>query len=284
MRPCSSVSRMPSITLPFSASGWEAASTPSTASRFGAEKDFLGRHVRHEADAALRRVRARHPDMFIRQTDDSVRSQRIFISYLLELQGVQSARHFLQIRAVRAPRFHRVAALGDANRAENRLPQLFHRRVVRIVREDLLRPIQHRHADHAPREAVRHHRAMEFLLVAPRRRFPAAEPVRRYPAQILRVARRNGNEARAFPPQLHVLFNVPRIHRVEYAVVRVQPMLPAANVVAPFHHNVLRTQLKACRAERPPEISAIHRAAHHDGLPLLHVDADPGHQLRILLQ
>ena len=61
-------------------------------------------------------------------------------------------------------------------------------------------------------------------------------------------------------------------------------MLPAANVVAPLHHNVLRSQLKAGRAERPPEISAIHRAAHHDGLPLLYVDADTGHQLRILLQ
>ena len=229
-------------------------------------------------------VVARLPDVALRQLHRQVGAQGVGVVEGLEVQLVQLLHPAGQGLDVLVPLVHAPAVAGDADRLEDGLPQLFHRLILRQVREHLLRPTGDGDGGDAPGEAAAHLQAVKVLQRRAAGLLGPDDAAVVHALEILRVAGGDGQIRRPLQGIVVVKVAPPQRHSVEHVVCGVEVLHPAQLVVAPVHHHLPAAGGIGLPGAEAGEEGALHRGGDHQRLALLDVQAHLHQQLGVFLQ
>ena len=173
-----------------------------------------------------------------------------------------------------------VTLAADADGGEDRVPELVHRLFLGGVWEDLLRPARDGDGGDAPGASVRHHSVyigLDGRLAAAR----ARQAVGVYTEQRLGITGGDIEECCALVSIAVEHFCLPGGENVEHGIVRAQETLAVHVVVRPAHHDLAAADVVGGGGAQTRKKRALDRAADHDGLAHLNVQAHFNEQFRI---
>ena len=179
-----------------------------------------------------------------------------------------------------APARDGVALAADADGGEDRVPELVHRLLLGKLGEDLLRPARNGDGCDAPGAGIGHYSAyigLDSRLAAAR----ARQAVGVYAEQRLRITGGDIEKCCALVSIAVEHFCLPGGKDVEHGVIRAQKALAVHVVVRPAHHDLAAADVVGGGGAQARKKRALDRAADHDGLALLNVQAHFDEQLCI---
>ena len=222
--------------------------------------------------------------MAFRQLDREVGAELVCIMQAGKVIVIEKLRRAMQVIDMIVPGGNDILLPADADRAENRVPELCNGLVFRSLREDLLRPGSRRHGGDAPGVLVRHEAGAVFEQRGSCRLLRERQPLGIDARKDFRVARGNRNESRTLLGIIRIEC-APPFGKLRKDGRPGHVVLDAGReLVAPAHDDFVRPSFVCFFCEQAREWRAFDGTIDDENLVMLEVDADAHDEACISLQ